>query len=162
MLGLWMYHWDATTWGGAPPEPEPPPVVVGNPSNAGGGRYDRALDADYWETRERYIRRMLRVAEIPLPHAPSTSPQPSDDATPAQPGRSESSPAAIPAPADLARALEEALARQALAVERAREAQTRAELQLAGAAIVAVTLEIARLRDMQELEMLAILLASTL
>lgn len=145
-LALWMFNWGT---GGAP---EPPPVVVS--TSAGGGH----LDDDYWETRERYIRRMLRTRVIEVPNAPLDEQFESLDALPPQPAGSELLLHDVGAPSYASLALVRALEAQAHAIRLARLARTRAELRRAGARIVATSHAIARLKDQHELENIALML----
>lgn len=63
MLALWEYFWDDTDWTGGPPAPSPAPAPV--PSGGGGGHKKRRnqeyqpLPSDFWDVRERYLRRFV-------------------------------------------------------------------------------------------------------
>lgn len=153
MLANRMFFWGA--WP-SPSEEEAPPTPTARRSNEGGGGYE--LDEDYWETRERYIKRMLQVTEIR--HAqPFRQPT---DTLPSQPYRS-----AVPLPlmgeaSDLAESFINTVNAQIDALNAARSAPTRAALKAAGSRIAETSMQLARLRDQYEMETLAILIASTI
>lgn len=67
MLALWEFFWTRADWVPGPPPVIPPPVVdVAVPTSKGSGasrhkvRGDyTAADSDFWQLRERYLRRHL-------------------------------------------------------------------------------------------------------
>lgn len=71
-LGLWEFFWDSADWIAATPAPVAP---TASRSNSGGGhrKYESA-PGDFWDVRERYLRRFLEPIEktAPLP-SPSVS-----------------------------------------------------------------------------------------
>lgn len=150
-LALWMFDW---SWGGGgepAPDPEPAPAVV---ASAGGGNCYH-LDDDFWETRERYIRRMLQATADGADHAQDDAAIASLDTLPDAHTRSEL-PSRDVRPSPYASiALEQALERQARAVAIAHAARTRAELQRAGALIAATSRALTRLKDQHEIENIA-------
>lgn len=151
MLALRMYFWGA--WPN-PTTEEPPPVVVETPRpSAGGGGYQ--LDDDFWEARERYIKRMLQVVDAEIEHAPTLEQLESLDALSPQHLGSQLPVRDVGSSPYASVSLAHALELQARAVAIARLARTHAELKQAGAMIAATSRAIARLKDQHEIENLA-------
>lgn len=156
MLAQWEYFWTAADWIPGPPPPSSSgnAVAVLTPFGAGSG--GNRADSDFWEIRERYIRRLMHVVQEPV-HAPEPSHPPS-----AQPYRSPL-PLQPMGPATPPAFSFDALVRaQSLAVAQARAAHSRAELQRAGIKILETSRALSTLRQQTELEYLALLLATML
>lgn len=145
-LALWMFNWGT---GGGTPEPEPEVVT---PRGAGGGS---RLDDDFWEARERYIKRMLQVVDVEPRDAPTIEQIESIDALSDEYLGSQLPPRDVGPSPYASAALERALDLQTRAVTLARIASTRADLKRAGQYIAATSRAIARLKDQHEMENIA-------
>lgn len=152
MLALFEYFWTAADWVPAPPASASAAAVVS--LGAGSGR----ADSDFWEIRERYIRRLLRAAETD--HA-------SQPAQPAHKTSRESRRSPLPlqsvvAPPPPAFSFDALVREQAIALAIARAARSRTELQRSAAKIVETSRQLSAQRQQTELEYLALLLATML
>lgn len=147
MLANWFFFWTESDWTGVAPTPSPTPTDEGR-SDAGGGhkkrRYER-LGEDFWNVRERYLRRFvepaIKQAAQEVPHQePQASPQTNDGEG-----------AVI-------------LLRQAMeaALNRARNAQTFDELQDAAQRSLALSIDIANIKNQYYNRAIAILLLDVL
>jgi len=136
MLALWEFFWTEADW-----TPAPSTTSATGASNAGGGGFrDRNLDRafrdiaplsdDYWQVRERYIRRLTR------PQLQPPQPQQSPGQQPQQPLPSTNQ--------DLAQAHETLVVQRAIAIEQAYSAQTRADLLQLGTHIAQLTQRLQR------------------
>jgi len=136
MLALWEFFWTEADW-----TPAPSTTSATGASNAGGGGFrDRNLDRafrdiaplsdDYWQVRERYIRRLTR------PQLQPPQPQQSPGQQPQQPLPSTNQ--------DLAQAHETLVVQRAIAIEQAYVAKTRADLLQLGTLIAQLTQRLQR------------------
>lgn len=76
MLALWEFFWTEADWTGAPPAPTPAPATVQAESRGGGHKRENdRLGSDYWDVRERYLRRFAK----PLVEAISKSVEVEED-----------------------------------------------------------------------------------
>lgn len=163
MLALLEYFWTEADWVPAPSVSVAEVVVIRGAGSGAG--YDiqwpvdpafspsptlepDRLPSDYWEVRERYIRRLLR---------PTSQPQPSP--TTPEPVSRETIPLSIPPspPPDISLLYAE----RAAAISAARAARTRTDLLRIGALIAALTLQLQRYED-EALELLLLAAASTI
>jgi len=136
MLALWEFFWTEADW-----TPAPSTTSATGASNAGGGGFrdrnlDRALHAiaplsdDYWQVRERYIRRLTRPQPQPQQLQQSPEPQPS-----------QSPPTTHQ---ELAQEYAAVQAQRAIAIEQAYVAKTRADLLQLGTLIAQLTQRLQR------------------
>lgn len=146
MLALWMYQWDEAEWTAASPAPAPAPAAEASRSNAGGGKRRNDYvgpSPDFWEVRERYLRRYEKVIERTQVIAKSNFPaqETSDNLSGDRAGGQP------PATTDLQAVLE--LMRFELEVARAKaqHAKNATELQEAMRAAVTLALDIRKIEQ---------------
>lgn len=142
MLALWEYFWTEADWvpGTASATATASISISTGLSNAGGGhwkesrssRYSERLSDDYWDTRERYLRKLVAV--------------PKDKPLPSPPKIVTSVKAKPPANASLRE-------QQAYAIATARLTKTRSELLRIGKIISDLTIKINQFEN-QEIELL--------
>lgn len=154
MLALWFDFW---SWGAAPSPPPPPPAPAPDAasSNAGGGKRRREYVSphpDFWDVRERYLRRFLHPLEesieqpAPIETSDSTTTEPDDILTPAT-GRGER-----------ASPLAELRFEFDMAALRARQARDALELQQAVLRANALALDISKTKQQYFNRAIALLL----
>lgn len=170
MLGLWEYFWTEGDWaqgsvtlsadaGTVVATGQTADLINSTPAerSTGAGSGGR-LDDDFWEARERYIKRMLQVVDVEPEHAPTLEQLESIDALSPQHLGSQL-PLRDVGPSPYASiAFNRALELQARAVALARLAQTNAELKKAGELVAATSRAIARLKHQHEIENYAVVM----
>lgn len=153
MLALLEYFWTETDWTGSPapapsPTPSPSESPVGKGSGASRKRAYVSPDGDFWDVRERYLRRLHGTLPNPIAHTDSIETLNLSPAT----GTDNIE----PPPADMGMALR----RQALsaALSRAESAANRVELRSAAARVQAIALDISKIQQQYDDRAIALLL----
>lgn len=147
MLALWMYQWDETEWVAAPPAPAPAPVEAPR-SNAGGGKRRNDYigpSPDFWEVRERYLRRYEKAISEASVIAKNNFPsqEPHDNLSGDRAGGIPSADTAN----DLQAVLELMRFELEVARARARQARNATELQEAMRAAMTLALDIRKIEQ---------------
>ena len=149
MLALWGFFWEGTDWSGiAPPAPAPTPQE----SRGGGHKKENdRLGVDYWDARERYLRRFAEplIKEVaPVENTNSPEPEEVDKLADTAPGRVDYDNSAL------------LLYQQAMAaaLQAAYAAQNAQHLQDAVQRANALSLDIARIKQQHYNRAIAVLL----